>query len=85
MNAGWTAEMPRRLGAMIREAREEKNISRVKAAEATQRIGAGLHRVAIARIEDGTQDVTVLQLIALASALDSSWLAWLLKAATDDE
>ena len=52
-------------------------MSYVKLSEATERIGAPVHRVAIPRIEKGEQGITVPELIALGVALEADWSKWL--------
>lgn len=74
---GWPKEVAARVGEAVRSAREERGISYVRLAEATERIGAPVHRVAIPRIEKGEQGVTLPELIALGVALEADWSKWL--------
>nr|WP_156770662.1 hypothetical protein [Mycobacterium gordonae] len=52
-------------------------MSYVRLADATEKIGAPVHRVAIPRIEKGEQGVTLPELIALGVALEADWSKWL--------
>ncbi|OBK85265.1 hypothetical protein A5649_02660 [Mycolicibacter heraklionensis] len=79
----WPAELAVRLGEAIRAARTARGMSAVKLAEATSRFGAGVHRVAIPRIEAGKQMASVAELISLGLALDSDWLGWLIRATNE--
>ena len=78
--AGWPAELMERLGKAIAAARTASGMSAVKLAEATAVIGVPIHRVAIAKIENGGQVVTVPELVALGVALEADWPYWLTKA-----
>jgi transcriptional regulator with XRE-family HTH domain len=69
-----------RLGNSIATARSIKGVSRLKLSEATSALGVPIHRVAIAKIENGERDITVTELVALSVALDSDWADWLAKA-----
>lgn len=77
----WPTEIAIRLGELIAKARGKRNMTAVKLAEETERVGVPIHRVAITRIEKGEQVVTVPELIALGVALDTDWTRWLIKAA----
>ncbi|WP_163713120.1 helix-turn-helix domain-containing protein [Mycobacterium timonense] len=74
---GWPREVAERVGEAVRSAREERGMSYVRLAEATEKIGAPVHRVAIPRIEKGEQGVTLPELIALGVALEADWSKWL--------
>ncbi|GJO16736.1 hypothetical protein NJB1507_05110 [Mycobacterium marinum] len=76
-SAGWPKQVAVRLGEAVKSARESRGISYVKLAEATELLGAPVHRVAIPRIEKGEQGVTVPELIALGVALEADWSKWL--------
>lgn len=76
-SGGWPREVAERVGESVRSAREERGMSYVRLAEATERIGASVHRVAIPRIEKGEQGVTLPELIALGVALEADWSKWL--------
>jgi transcriptional regulator with XRE-family HTH domain len=73
----WQQEVAERVGAAVRSAREERGMSYVRLAEATEKVGAPVHRVAIPRIEKGEQGVTLPELIALGVALEADWSKWL--------
>ncbi|BCP02032.1 hypothetical protein MINTM018_48010 [Mycobacterium intracellulare] len=73
----WPQEVAQRVGEAVRAAREGRNMSYVRLAEATEKIGAPVHRVAIPRIEKGEQGVTLPELIALGVALEADWSKWL--------
>ncbi len=55
----------RRLGAAIKEARQELDLSQEKLAEL-----AGLHRTYIGSIERGERNVSILNLLRIARALN---------------
>lgn len=73
----WPDEVAARVGESVKSAREERGMSYVRLAEATEKIGAPVHRVAIPRIERGEQGVTLPELIALGVALEADWSKWL--------
>lgn len=77
---GWTVTVAEHLGKSIAAARAAKRMSAIKLSEATAALGMSVHRVAIPRIEQGKQDVTVPELIALGIALDSDATVWLIEA-----
>ncbi|MEN4448090.1 hypothetical protein [Mycobacterium sp. SM3041] len=79
-STAWPAELVTRIGQEISAARAASGISAVKLAAATEGLGVPIHRVAISRIEEGKQVVTVPELIALGMALEADWLGWLVRA-----
>ncbi|WP_163720912.1 helix-turn-helix domain-containing protein [Mycolicibacterium psychrotolerans] len=76
----WRDRFAKRLGVEIQATRKQRDMSAVKLSEVTAAIGVPLHRVAITRIEKGEQDVTAVELVALAVALDTDWAQWLSRA-----
>lgn len=77
----WADQLSRRLGELIYEARNQRNMSALALSEATRRYGASVHRIAIPQIEMGRRSLSVTQLIAVGAALDADWLGWLSHAA----
>jgi transcriptional regulator with XRE-family HTH domain len=80
---GWPAEVSRLIGAAIRDAREEQDVSAVKLAARTKDLGFPIHRVAISKLEAGERAITVPELVILAAALNTVPLALLLPATAD--
>ena len=79
----WPAQLSRRIGAAIHDAREAQDVSAVKLAARTADLGYPIHRVAISKLESGERDITVPELVILAAALNTVPLALLLTDAAD--
>lgn len=77
----WPAELAKKLGKLIHDARKARGMTAVGLAEEAERIGVPIHRVAITRIEKGEQSIAVPELIALGVALETDWAWWLIRAA----
>jgi hypothetical protein len=78
--ADWPIKLMKQLGEAIADARRTRELSAVKVSELTEALGVPIHRVAISRIEKGEQAVTVPELVALATALQTDWSGWILDA-----
>ena len=55
----------RQFGSLLRQAREDRNMTQRQLADLV-----GLKRTSVTNIENGAQEVTLYQIIALASALE---------------
>jgi transcriptional regulator with XRE-family HTH domain len=77
----WPKLLTDRLGATIAAVRKAQKMPASRLSDACAQLGITVHRVAIPRIEQGEQVPTVLEVMAIATALDADWSAWLIKAA----
>lgn len=67
-NATWNLAV----GAAIETARRAADVSAVQLAVETAELGTPIHRVAISKIESGTRQITIPELVVIASALGRS-------------
>ncbi|RDB49348.1 helix-turn-helix domain-containing protein [Tsukamurella tyrosinosolvens] len=72
------------VGEAIMKRRERMGLSAVKVAERTRELGTPVHRVALGKIEAGTRDATLPELVAIATALDTAPLALLFPNVLED-
>jgi transcriptional regulator with XRE-family HTH domain len=79
----WPAELSRRIGAAIRDARKAENVSAVQLAARTAELEYPIHRVAISKLESGERAITLPELVILAAALNTVPLALLLPDTAD--
>lgn len=79
----WASAFASRVGEQIAEARSAAGMTAVELAASTERLGVPIHRVAVSRIEKGTQVPSITELVALGMALDGDWLGWLVRAANE--
>lgn len=77
-NEAWSLQLAKRLGTEIQSARRDRGVTAVKLAGAmTDSLGVPMHRMSITRIEKGEQAVSVVELVALAIALEADWARWM--------
>lgn len=69
-----------RLGGEIRAARREKHLPAIKVAELAASRGLPIHRVTLARIEQGEQCPSLIHLLGLAKVLGADWRQWVERA-----